>query len=149
MEARVILEVWNQSSESRSGSSRQWRRESKSIFNMSNTYIGGSLIYGNGEQSIKLGYRKCEREHRNVMLHEWETGKQSQTGVMIWYPSLLFSFIFHINLILLAIFPAVELLYCFVGSVSRLYLCCFYFIPHLAGIWWVFSLSTELVHVIP
>ena len=23
--------------------------------NMSNTYIGGSIIYGNGEQSIRLG----------------------------------------------------------------------------------------------
>ena len=45
---------------------------------MSNTYMSESLIYEVKNIAGSQGYRKCEREHSNAMLHEWEA--QDNTG---------------------------------------------------------------------
>jgi len=55
MEARIIPEVWNQSLESKSGSSRQWKWESKSIFKHVEYIHRRESYIQNGEQSIKSG----------------------------------------------------------------------------------------------
>ena len=62
MEARVIPEVWNQSLESWSGQVDNEDENQSRYSNMSNTYIGGSLIYGMESRALSRGYRKCEEE---------------------------------------------------------------------------------------
>jgi len=108
--------------------------------------IGWHLRSSFSEASVWFQWLSLLTEGRNTNREPMYTDADK----MSWFdiPLLSFSFILHINLIILAFFPAVYCSYSVVGTVSQaiLVLLLFHspFGQYLMGIF----LSTELVHVI-